>query len=174
MNFRDGLATLKYRKRHPANTSSVKSEKGPVQTFIYGNRPQGIVYESIDSKEEYPADANRESIVSILSKFDETNEIRISSTKAAYLDLESFININVDNSDVSGVSVVTSKSVRGDMKSVDISLVLNKRPVNLSDITSSSNSWKQTAGARAKMRKRQDILNWRREQLGLERKPYKV
>ena len=76
-SYRDGISSLKYKQRLPANTGIAACAQGGRQVFVYGNRPKGIVSKDIKITKEYPAEAYKEAIVDIFRELGEVNEINL-------------------------------------------------------------------------------------------------
>ena len=100
--------------------------------FAYGNRPKGIISKDIKITKEYPAVAHIEAIVDIFRELEEVNEVSLSANKLPYIGLESVIDLNIEDDEVSGKAVVVSKSIKWSKTNMSIDLKLDRRPVKLS------------------------------------------
>ena len=132
-SYRDGISSLKYKQRLPPNTAIAAGKQGGRQVFAYGNRPKGIVSKDIKITKEYPAEAHKEAIVDIFRELEEVNEVSLSANKLPYIGLESVIDLNIEDDEVSGKAVVVSKSIKWSKTNMSIDLKLDRRPVKLSD-----------------------------------------
>jgi len=132
-SYRDGIASLKYKQRLPANTGIAAGSQGGRQVFAYGNRPKGIVSKDIKITKEYPAEAHKEAIIEIFKEIGEVNEINLSANKLPYIGLESIIDLNTEDDEISGKAVVVSKKIKWSRSNMSIDLKLDRRPVKLSD-----------------------------------------
>jgi len=133
LSYRDGISSLKYKQRLSANTGLAAGKQGGRQVFAYGNRPKGIVSKDIKITKEYPAEAHKEAIIDIFKEIEEVNNVSISTNKLPYIELESIIDLNVDDDEVAGKAVVVSKSITWSNSSMSIDFKLDRRPVILSD-----------------------------------------
>ena len=145
LSYRDGISSLKYKQRLPANTGTGSGTIGGRQVFIYCNRPKGIVSKEvkpsplkrIKSKVEqnyiYPAEAHKQAIIEIFKEFDEVNEITLTANKAPYIGLESIVDLNIEDNAITGRAVVVGKTISWSRSSMSIQLKLDRRPVKLSD-----------------------------------------
>tara|TARA_Y100000593_G_scaffold27105_2_gene54001 strand:+ start:2722 stop:4623 length:1902 start_codon:yes stop_codon:yes gene_type:complete len=133
LSYRDGISSLKYQQRLPANTGLAAGKEGGRQVFAYGNRPKGIVSKDIKITKQYPAEAHKEAIVEIFKELEEVNDVSISANKLPYIELESIIDLNVEDDEVTGKAVVVGKSIRWSRSSMSIDFKLDRRPVRLSD-----------------------------------------
>jgi hypothetical protein len=133
-SYRDGISSLSYKQRLPANTGIAAGEEGGRQVFSYGNRPRGIVSKDIKITKKFPAEAHKEAIIEIFKEYEEINEVSVSTNKLPYIGLESIIDLNVEDDEVSGKAVVIGKSIGwSKMGKMSIKLKLDRRPVKLSD-----------------------------------------
>ena len=133
LSYRDGISKLSYKQRLPANTGLAAGNQGGRQVFAYGNRPKGIVSKDVEITKEYPAEAHKEAIIDIFKQMDEVNAVSIRANKLPYIELESIIDINVEDDEVTGKAVVVGKSIKWSRSSMSIDFKLDRRPVKLSD-----------------------------------------
>ena len=132
-SYRDGISSLTYKQRLPPNTGIAAGEQGGRQVFAYGNRPKGIVSKDIQITKEYPAEAHKEAIIEIFKEYEEVNEISLSANKLPYIGLESIIDLNIEDDEVSGKAVVVSKSIKWSNSRMSVDFKLDRRPVKVSD-----------------------------------------
>ena len=88
---------MSYKQRLPANTGLAAGNQGGRQVFAYGNRPKGIVSKDVEITKEYPTEAHKEAIIDIFKELDEVNDISISTNKLPYIELESIIDLNIED-----------------------------------------------------------------------------
>ena len=153
LSYRDGISSLKYKQRLPANTGTATGTVGGRQVFVYGNRPKGIVSKEVKphplqrikaklaqagvgekgDRFIYPAEAHKQSIIEIFKELDEVNEISLTANKAPYIGLESIIDLNVEDDAIAGRAVVVGKTISWSRSNMSIQLKLDRRPVKVSD-----------------------------------------
>ena len=167
-SYKDGLVDLKHQKRVPANTAIVTGGNGAKFTFVYGNRPNGIVSVSETIESTNNADCYEAAVQLILKDFDENAEVQAIASKAPYIALENLVDINVNDNNIDGNTRVTGKSVSWKKgKGLTVILDLNRTPVKVSDFLTLGKSGTITSTKLSDEARKREIINWRRGKLGL-------
>tara|TARA_R110002020_G_scaffold285932_3_gene501470 strand:+ start:10808 stop:11839 length:1032 start_codon:yes stop_codon:yes gene_type:complete len=123
----DGIIKYRYNRRTPP-TYAV----GGGTTFQYTNEPRGSIGISITTKDfKDKKTARMEAIKEILMENRGLDEITITASKGHYSNIGSIVRVKINDSDISGNHRLTSKSIKFSAGGIDLSLSLDKKPLEL-------------------------------------------
>ena len=125
-SYSDGISSLTYKRRNPANTVYYK---GRVEK--YTNRPTGQISTSIADITDV-GDSRNLALQEILIEQQQKDDIRLRVTKAYDIAIGSIVHLDVSDDDVSGNHRVQGKTLTFG-KNLDCTLDLNKKRVKVSD-----------------------------------------
>ena len=135
-DFLDGILSLNYSKDPIPNFALVKGNN--VQSkFQHGNMPEGPSGITVSGPYDDRDTAKTAGIIEVMRAQDEFKNISITCNKGFGVDIGSIINVysnqNItDDSEISGNHRVTSKSITFSKNSCQMQLVLNRKPMKLS------------------------------------------
>mgnify|MGYP003132558307 FL=1 len=125
-SFSDGIRKLTFKRRLPANTAYYKG-----RSEQYTNRPNGQIATTVTDLDDVAKTRNL-ALKELLLAQQQQDEINLEISKAYDIGLGTLIHLEVPEDDVKGVHRVQSKSITFG-KNVNCTLILNKKPIKLSD-----------------------------------------
>ena len=126
----DGIIKYNYNRRTPPTYAS-----GGGTTFQYTNEPRGSTGLSITTKDyKDKKTARMEAIKEILMENVGLDEITIKASKGHYINIGSIVRVKINDSDISGNHRLTSKSINFSAGGIDLSLSLDKKPLELAGL----------------------------------------
>lgn len=134
LSYMDGLQSLSYNKRIPANRgiATAKSSRG---LFQYGNSPMGKVGKLISPPAGMVdnAELSNYARIQIMKEWKESKEITARVSRCFDIGIENMIYLSVPEKEVRGNHRVTSKNIRVQGSSVSCTLGLDKRSPTMGD-----------------------------------------
>ena len=128
-SYNDGISSLTYKRRNPANTVYYKG-----RTFKYSNRPTGQNTIQITETEDVGETTNLARTELLLNQL-QTDDISLVVTKGFYITLGTILHLDVPDDLVSGNHRLQSKKISFG-NNISCTLVLNRKPVKISDYLS--------------------------------------
>ena len=119
----NGIKSYTYKERVP---KFVGGYDGKI--FKYGSNPSGpFSVQSVKTTGEFPAEKRQDVYLDILKELTNTQEITVNANIGHYIDLESIIRLEVEDSNISGPHRVVNKSINYSKGSMNLQLGLNKK-----------------------------------------------
>ena len=138
LSYMDGLQSLSYSKRIPANkATAIQGES--IGSFQYGNSPMGVVGKMVSPPASTTENAELSDYarMTVMKEFNENKEISARVSRCFDVGIESMIYLSVPEKEVRGNHRVTSKNIQVQGNSVSCTLGLDKRNPVLGDFVES-------------------------------------